>query len=628
VLDSALDREQRENLEMAKTSALSLLGLINDILDFSKIEAGRLEFEQISFSLRACLGAMLKPLGLRADQKGLELTADIAADAPDHVVGDPLRLRQILINLIDNAIKFTKCGDVMLRVTFETADGVAPPHLHFAVADTGIGIPADKQAVIFEAFAQADGSTTRTYGGTGLGLTISSQLVQQMGGRIWVESVVGEGTTFHFTACLPVRESHAPDAHPADPGALADMRVLVVDDNEVNRRILHQTLSNWRMQPLEVASGQQALAELQRAVRSGAPFPLVLLDGMMPGMDGFAVAQRIRDDADLSHATVLMLTSGTSAGAAARCKELGVASYLVKPAPQSELLEAILVAIGRAPSPADGGIAPPVAEPGAKLRILLVEDNVINRAVAARFLQRRGHSAVQVATGAEAIEAVVRRQFDLIFMDVQMPGMDGFETTRRIRELEAVPGGGHVAIAAMTAHAMVGDRERCLASGMDDYISKPLEKAELLALLDRVHAPAAAAPPAIHVPEEVLPAAAPTFDRVRLLDRLDGDEELLAQMIALSRGDTPGLLENIRSAVARRDAGDLSRSAHALLSSLGAFGAMPAHGLAQRLEVMGQQEDLAEAGSIFEALEREADRMTAALEEMNGELAGKLALTS
>jgi two-component system sensor histidine kinase/response regulator len=481
VLETELDREQREYLEMAKSSARALLDLINDILDFSKIEAGKLELETISFSLRDCIGTILKPLGMRAEQKALELTADIPAKVPDHLIGDPMRLRQTLINLIDNAIKFTEHGDVMLRVAIDSATG--NDHcLHFSICDTGIGIPAAKQVRMFEAFTQADGSTTRTHGGTGLGLAIVSQLVGQMGGRIWIESTMGVGTTFHFTAQLPVRHTPIPNVPRADPGPLEGLRVLVADDNAINRRILFEMLGQWRMQPTLVASGAAALEELLAAARVGMPFSIMLLDGMMPEMDGFMVAKKIREHVEISGAIVMMLSSAMSAGAAASCSELHVAGYFLKPVSESELLDAILIAIGGAPAQ----LAPktvPITLPGRRLSILLVEDSLVNRAVATAIL--RGHSLVHAANGQKAVEAAARERFDLIFMDVQMPEMDGLEATRRIREAERAVG-DHTPIAAMTAHAMSGDRERCLDAGMDDYLSKPLEKTEVLVLLERI----------------------------------------------------------------------------------------------------------------------------------------------
>jgi two-component system sensor histidine kinase/response regulator len=485
VLDSTLDSEQRHYLGMVKFSADSLLGLINNILDFSKIEAGKLDLEAISFSLRNCLGTLLKPLGMRADTKGLELTADIRPDVPDHLVGDPLRLRQILLNLTDNAIKFTARGDVTLRVGVEGATE-AGRCLHFSITDTGIGIPLEKQALIFEAFAQADGTTTRTYGGTGLGLTIASQLVRQMGGRIWVESTPGIGTTFHFTACLPMRDTPAPGVRQVDPHRLKGLRVLVVDDNAINRRILCEMLAEWQARPVAAASGAAAMNKMLRAARAGTPFPLVILDGMMPGMDGFTVAEKMRDHAELTGATVMMRSSVMPTGAAARCATVGVASYLTKPIAQAELLDAILIAIGESAGPGPTQRPAPSVQAGGGLRILLAEDNLINRALARSILEKRGNTLIHAGNGREAVEAAARERFDLILMDVQMPEMNGLEATRLIRAAERPTGGRRVPIVALTAHAMAEDRERCLAIGMDDFLSKPLKKAELITLVGRV----------------------------------------------------------------------------------------------------------------------------------------------
>jgi two-component system sensor histidine kinase/response regulator len=485
VLESKLDAEQRHYLGMVKFSADSLLGLINDILDFSKIEAGKLDLEAISFSLRNCLGTMLKPLGMRADAKGLELTADIRPEVPDHLVGDPLRLRQILLNLTDNAIKFTARGDVTLRVAVECAPD-SERCVHFSITDTGIGIPVEKQASIFEAFAQADGTTSRTYGGTGLGLTIASQLVRQMGGQIWVESTPGIGTTFHFTACLPVRDTPAPGVRQVDAHRLKGLRVLVVDDNAINRRILCEMLAEWETRPLAVASGAAAINKMLLAARAGTPFPLVILDGMMPEMDGFTVAEQMRDHAELSGATVMMRSSVIPTGAGARYATVGVASYLTKPVAQSELLDAILIAIGEATGPGPTERTPPSAQTGGGLRILLAEDNLINCTLARSILEKRGNTLIHAGNGREAVEAAARERFDLILMDVQMPEMNGLEATRLIRAAEQPTGGRRVPIVALTAHAMAEDRERCLAIGMDDFLSKPLKKAELITLVGRV----------------------------------------------------------------------------------------------------------------------------------------------
>ena len=630
VLESELDREQREYLGMAKSSAHALLGLINDILDFSKIEAGKLELEAIPFSLRACLGMMLKPLGLRAAQKGLELTADIPANVPDHVVGDPSRLRQILINLTDNAIKFTAAGDVMVRVAMEPEiDGQAV--LHFAVADTGIGIPAEKHATVFETFAQVDGSTTRHYGGTGLGLAIASRLVGQMGGRLWVESVEGEGATFHFTARLPVLPMPAPAVSQADPRRLAGLRVLVVDDNAVNRRILRETLTNWQMEPVLVASGAAALEEMLAAARSGGPFSLILLDGMMPEMDGFMVAEKIREHVELSGATVIMLSSAMPGGVKARCAELDVAVYLTKPVAQFELLDAILLAIGATAEHEAAPRALAIVPTGPRRRILLAEDNLVNRALATALLENRGYSLVHAANGREAVEAVARERFDVILLDVQMPEMDGFEATRRIRATEHGTE-RHAPIIAMTAHAMAGDRERCLAAGMDDYISKPLEKTALLRLIhqfasrrgsaDARHTPTVAAEPAPRDlaqpplpvrPENPRELRSGIFSREMLLDQVDGDEIVMRRMIGIFAEDTPRLLDDIRAAIARRGPDELSRAAHALLSSLGAVGAEHAHHLTQELETHAHDQDYEQIHRTFAALQRDVVEIQHAL---------------
>ena len=604
-LETDLNRDQREYLGMVKSSAHSLLGLINDILDFSKIEAGKLELESIDFSLRDCIAGMLKPLGLRADQKGLELVAEIPANVPDHLIGDPMRLRQILINLTANAIKFTEHGEVIVRVIVETKSNGAS-HLRFSVADTGIGIPAEKQEAIFEAFAQADGSTTRTYGGTGLGLSIASQLIQKMEGRIWIESKVGEGTTFHFTARFGVRDTPAPRVKQADPRDLAGLRTLVVDDNEVNRRMLGEMLVNWRMEPTVVESGARAIEEMTRAVNANTPYQVVLLDALMPEMDGFALAEKINEEPALADATVMMLSSAMPAGTAERCGALGIAGWLTKPVTQSELLDAILNAVSRDSNDGISDDFPAsVAEAAATgpcLHILVAEDNPVNRAVATGILRKQGHVLVHAANGREAVEAFSDGSFDLILMDVQMPEMDGFEATRRIRELEET-NGGHTQIVAMTAHAMAGDRERCLAGGMDDYVSKPLRKEDLLRVLERVTASGEKA-----VSDPTLP-----FSREHLLSQCDGDEELMRELVSIFHDDTPKIVQAIGEAVEKRDGPALATHAHKLLSSLGAFGAASARTLTLRLEKHGQENDFGGAKERFTELGRETDKIYAAL---------------
>lgn len=489
VLETKLDPEQRECLTMAKSSADALLTLINDILDYSKIEAGKLEIEAIEFQLADTLSETMKTLRLKAHQKGLELAYDIQSDVPAALLGDPGRLRQIIVNLVGNALKFTERGEVILhvRVDSRTIDGVL---LRFTVADTGIGIPPDKQATIFEAFTQADGSMTRTYGGTGLGLTISSRLVGFMNGNIWVESELGNGSRFHFTIRFGIQDTPTRNRVPRDIAILRDMNVLIVDDNATNQQILLKMLRNWQTVPKAVESGARAITTLQEAQRLGKFFPLILLDAHMPEMDGFTLADHIKKNPNWETATIMMLSSAGQRGDAKRCRELGVAAYLTKPIGQEELLEAILNALGTTPA---RQIAPALVtryslrEHVSHMNILLAEDNTVNQVLAIRLLEKRGHSVTLAANGKEALAALERQSFDLVLMDVQMPGMDGFAATAAIREKEK-SSGVRIPIIAMTAHAMVGDRDRCLEAGMDDYISKPIRAQELIKLLDRYSA--------------------------------------------------------------------------------------------------------------------------------------------
>jgi signal transduction histidine kinase/CheY-like chemotaxis protein len=491
VLDTELDSEQREYLNMAKSSADSLLSLINDILDFSKIEAGKLGIDAIEFNLGDNLGDTMKTLSLRAHQKGLELAYDLEPDVPDALVGDPGRLRQIIVNLVGNAIKFTEKGEVVVgvKVDSRTNDDI---QLHFTVADTGIGIPAEKQAAIFEAFTQVDGSMSRTYGGTGLGLTISSRLVQLMGGRVWVESEPGKGSRFHFTTRFGLQKVPARTIVPRDPATLRDMRVLVVDDNATNRQILLKMLTAWHTNPTAVESGAKAITILREAQGLGRIFPLILLDAQMPEMDGFALAECIKRNPDWKTATIMMLSSAGQRGDAKRCRELGVAAYLTKPVRQGELLDAILTALGTRPlKEASPSLVTrhSLRENHNHLRILLAEDNAVNQVLAVRLLEKRGHTVTIAGNGKEALAALEKQSFDLVLMDVQMPEMDGFEATAAIRGKEK-SSGNHLPVIAMTAHAMVGDKERCLEAGMDDYIAKPIRPEELSDLLKRYSAAA------------------------------------------------------------------------------------------------------------------------------------------
>jgi signal transduction histidine kinase/DNA-binding response OmpR family regulator len=482
-LDTSLSPEQREYLETVKMSADSLLTVINDILDFSKIEAGKIDIEAIDFNLRDCLETTLKTLAIRADEKGLELLCEVAPEVPEIVRGDSGRLRQVIMNLTGNAIKFTDKGEVALKVQVE-ATHEHDHTLRFTVADSGIGIPKEKLQLIFAPFSQADSSTTRKYGGTGLGLTISSRLVEMMGGKICVESELGSGSQFHFTAFVGIADKKAIEVGTiAPPEILRAVKVLVVDDNRTNRRILEGMLGRWEMKSSSAQGGEEALAKLSEAQEAGKPFALILMDMHMPKMDGFELIERIRQGSISSTATIMMLTSAGHRGDAARCHELGVAAYLLKPIRQSELREAIALVLG---ARKQKGAIPLITryslhdarEPSGSLRLLLAEDNPVNQRLASRLLEKRGHSVRVVGNGLEALEAVEKERFDLVFMDVQMPVMDGFEATTAIRKREGA-GGIRLPIVALTAHAMKGDREKCLAGGMDGYLSKPIRPQEL-----------------------------------------------------------------------------------------------------------------------------------------------------
>ena len=490
-LDTDLTHEQRDYLETAQSSAEFLLHVINDILDFSKIEAGKLALDPIDFDLQSAIGEVMKTLALRAHQKELELLCHIAPDVPCALVADPDRLRQILINLTGNAIKFTEKGEVSISVGVDSREqGFAV--LHFSVADTGIGIPEEKQARIFEAFMQADGTSTRRYGGTGLGLAISSQLVAMMGGRIWVESEPDKGSVFHFTARFGIGTAERIPAGHANQSALRGVGVLIVDDNATNRKILAEVVTKWGMRPAVAENASDALTLMKLERTGGKGFPLVLLDAQMPEVDGFALAKTIQQEADLAGAAIMMLSSSDLHEDSKRCRELGIATYLVKPINQIELLDAILKTLGATLQPGLQSLAsavsispgPEANEPSQLLRVLLAEDNAVNQKLMLHVLEKRGYSVTVAADGLLALEAYKRQFFDLVLMDIQMPGMGGFEATRAIRQHEEATG-RHIPIIALTAHAMKGDRERCLEAGMDDYLTKPIQKAALFEAIQR-----------------------------------------------------------------------------------------------------------------------------------------------
>jgi two-component system, sensor histidine kinase and response regulator len=649
-LDTDLTTNQREYLEMVRLSADSLLSLINDILDFSKIESKKLELEEIDFDLRNTLENTIDILAIRAREKGLELTCHIMPEVPTALVGDPGRLRQVLINLGGNATKFTEKGDIGIKVELLENDPQTVT-LKFSVTDTGIGIPQDKVGMIFDGFSQVDGSTTRKYGGTGLGLTISRELVHLMGGDIGVESRVGEGSTFHFTARF---KRGIPK--PAGAGRLrlvdiAGTNVLIVDDNATNRQIFREMTAQWGLAPTEAAAGPEALALMESAFQAGRPYDLVLLDLQMPGMDGFSVAKTIKNSAFGRQAKIIILTSLGQKGDSAHCREIGISGYLLKPVKKAELLDAIRIALGRTDVPEPEGVVTryTVQEAHQRFNILVAEDNLINQKVALNLLQNRGHQVVLAQNGKEAVEAFLKGDIDLILMDVQMPEMDGLAATREIRNLERgrqktedrsqKSGDGNQAkqtpianqstidnhqssikripIVAMTAHALKGDRERCLEAGMDDYVSKPV-KAEVLYRVienllntgekgDEVRTTASHAPPD-------QPGDRPVFDLSAALEAVAGDRGLFLEIAQLFLSELPQALSDIRGAVSGGDASRLEQGAHKLKGSLAIVGAKRAFDAAYGLEVIGREGKMQEAQHGVGVLLKELQDLESALQ--------------
>jgi signal transduction histidine kinase/CheY-like chemotaxis protein/HPt (histidine-containing phosphotransfer) domain-containing protein len=632
VLDSELSEEQRENLAIVKTSSESLLGIINDILDFSKIEADKLELDEVEFDLDKTLGDTVKLIGLRAHEKNLELAYHIARNTPCKLIGDPLRLRQVLVNLIGNAIKFTQQGEVVVRAEAEPVNDGSVRVL-FSVRDTGIGIPAQYQRQIFKAFTQADCSSTRRFGGTGLGLAICSRLVALMGGHICVESETGKGSTFRFTALFQLANATKARQIPAG-GELAGIRVLIVDDNATNRLILEEATCDWQMLPTCVGNGGAALETLRRAADEGKPFSLVLLDAKMPGMDGFEIARRCQAEPKLAATTIMMLSSADSDDDAARCRDLGIARYLRKPISKPELREALMNVLGHTPikktrpaSAKDTGV-----NPLPSLNILLAEDNVVNQRVAVSILEKRGHMVQPVNNGREALAALACEHFDLVLMDLQMPEMDGLEATAAIRQIEQQKG-GRIPIIAMTAHAMKGDRERCLEAGMDDYLAKPVDAKALMEMLERWR-PTVSQDRAGHIQHadtnnyqqiiahqttisdesmELLPPATHIFDVEGLRARVEGDAELFEEMIELYLSSSPLLLTEIESAVACRDGEKINRAAHTLKGVLKNMCAAACASAALELELIGKAGNLERAPQSLGSLKQEYQRLQSVL---------------
>ncbi len=643
-LDTTLTKEQRSHLETVHSCADALLSLMNDLLDFSKIEAGKLRLDNICFNLRDVLDDAIGALRLRAHEKKLELACHVDGGIPLEIIGDPGRLRQIVINLVGNAIKFTHQGEVILRVSVRSQDP-ARICLHFIVIDTGIGIPIDKQRLIFHAFEQADQSVTRTYGGTGLGLAIVSNLVAMMQGEIWLESRLGHGSAFHFTARCGVANWSLPVA--IAPPSWQGRPILVVDDNLTSQRFLHETLRDWGFKPIVADSGLVAFAELDRALDQGKPFQLVLLDTRMPAMDGFTVAERIKASRHATTVPILMLSSAGQPADLDRCRQLGIGTYLIKPIKQSELFEILCQVIDRPAAQSEITISAPLIDTVApsteagsaqSLTILIAEDNVVNQRVVRGILEKRGYAVMIANNGREAVQAVATQRFDLVLMDLQMPEMGGLEATTNIRRMEAVMG-GHTPIVAVTAHAMAGDQERCLATGMDAYLSKPIQPELLFATIgrlaignavDRIAPTHSATRPVnqeIPIASPVAPQGASTLvvsphradviDFAALLSQVENDWDLLGELIELFLESSPRLLIEAESGLARGDSQTIERAAHALKGSMQNMGAVRAAQAATDLEEIGRSGDLSHAQESMAKLKQEFDHLVVALEKQS-----------
>ena len=663
-LDTDLNREQREYLDMVKMSADSLLNIINDILDFSKIEARKLELEEIDFDLRNTLENAADTLALKANEKGLELTCHIKPDVPTALMGDPARLRQVIVNLAGNSIKFTEKGEVVIQVEMEKETD-ASAKLHFMISDTGIGIPPDKIESIFNSFEQADGSTTRRYGGTGLGLSISRQLVELMGGNIWVESPsncrlknekseiqnnrqspslnnqysilnsqskAGPGSTFHLTVRFGLNRLKEVKTLPSGRFDLSDVPVLIADDNFTNRIVLQEMTASLGLVPALTVDGKEAIDRLNEAYDSGKPYRLLLLDLQMPELDGFDVAKKIKETPLGDDLKIILLTSLGRKGDAARCRKLGISGYLSKPIKQSELLDAIMMAIGT-PGREDTTVITryTVQEARNKLNVLVAEDNPINQRLVIELLKTRGHRVALASNGKEAIEAIEEEDFDLVLMDVQMPDMDGLTATREIRKMEVHPQSSifnrqySIPIIAMTAHAMKGDRDKCLESGMDGYVSKPINVEELFGVIDKFS-------PKLknHKKKRPFPSLKKTeasskevFDLSKAMEVVAGNEEIFKEIANIFLETSPPSMTKIREAIAGGDLLALEQAAHSMKGSVGHFGARRAFDAAYYLEKLGREKEMGEADNAFSTLEKEVTALTSemkrALREMKSE---------
>ena len=666
ILGTDLTGEQRKYLEMAKTSADSLLALINDILDFSKIEAGKMALEAIDFNLRVTLENAADMLALKAQEKGLELVCHILPDVPTALIGDPGKLRQVIVNIAGNSLKFTEEGEIVIRVEMEseTNDSV---NLHFMISDTGIGIPQDKLDSIFKSFEQVDGSVTRKYGGTGLGLSITREFVEMMGGEIKVESpwdcrlliddcqfndgskiknnrqssIInqqssvanhqfkgGAGSIFHFTVCFELSRSKDIRVLRPKPQDLSGMPVLIVDDNTTNRILLQEMTISWGLVPTMTASGKEALDRFNKAFVSGTPFRLILLDIQMPELDGFEVAKMIKNAPSGEDARILLLSSIGQRGDADRCKEIGISGYLSKPIKQSDLYDAILMTMELRSEEMQTVITRhKVYEDRESFNILLAEDNLINQTLAIKLLETRGHRVALASNGKEAVDAFKNGDFDLILMDIQMPEMDGFEATRAIRDFmlekcDSKVRTSHIPIIAMTAHAMTGDREKCIDAGMDDYVSKPIKPETLFSVIDKVaRKPKSEKEQKQPQPSQGSKAFSPkTFDLSGTMETVLGNNDLFREITGMFIETCPDYIARIKEGIAGNDAVILEREAHSLKGVVGNFGTKEAYAVAHRLEKLGEEGKMAaaagELSNLENALNELASEMKIVLQEM------------
>ncbi len=628
LLDTDLDAEQRHYAETVRTSGESLLAILNDILDFSKIEAGKLELEMLDFDLRAVLSDFAAMLALRAQGEGLEFVCAAAPDVPSHLSGDPGRLRQVLLNLAGNAVKFTRRGEVAVRATLESeADtGVV---LRFSVKDTGIGIPADKQGLLFQKFTQADASTTRQYGGTGLGLAISKQLVELMGGEIGLVSEPGVGSEFWFTAHFAKQAGRERNVTP--PAEIKGIHMLVVDDNATNREVLAAQLGASGVRSDEAVDGPAALLALRRARDAGDPYAAAILDMQMPGMDGAGLAGAIKADETLAPTRLVLMTSLGARDDAGEMEQLGFAACLVKPVRQSDLFDCLSVVLAGsavADAAASGPARPSAAHHAIEqirregARILLAEDNITNQQVALGILKKLGLRADAVANGAEAIRSLETLPYDLVLMDVQMPEIDGLEATRHIRDPRSAVRRHGIPIIAMTAHALQGDRERCLDAGMDDYVTKPVSVRALTEALER-WLPRGGVPAAVPTPREgqaAAPAAAdeseaPVFDRAGMLARLMGDEELARTVVDGFLKDIPRQIENLRGYLDAGDAVGVLRQIHTIKGASANVGGEALRAAALEMERAARTGGLNAVGDRMSELEFQFARLKEALRD-------------